>query len=84
MRGIAGRQAVVSGGAGGIGQAIVERLRAEGADVTILDLRAPGDCAGLTSAIQVDVADAQAVARELAARELRPDIAVNVAGIFEW
>src|SRR5258706_11350007 len=39
-RGLAGRVAVVTGGAGGIGRAVVERLDREGATVRVLDIAA--------------------------------------------
>jgi 3-oxoacyl-[acyl-carrier protein] reductase len=72
---LAGRAAIVTGGAQGIGAAIVERLRASGARVQIWDLDgSPG----------VDVSDAAAVEKAAASafRELgRIDVLVNNAGI---
>ncbi|HEX2199074.1 MAG TPA: SDR family NAD(P)-dependent oxidoreductase [Burkholderiales bacterium] len=71
----AGRTAVVTGGAAGIGAAIVQRLAASGAKVAVWDLQGKS---------RVDVADAASV--EAATREtLRSlggiDILVNNAGI---
>jgi NAD(P)-dependent dehydrogenase (short-subunit alcohol dehydrogenase family) len=71
----AGRNAIVTGGAQGIGAAIVQRLEASGARVMVWDLDASP---------RVDVADAQAVA-EAAARTVRElgriDVLINNAGI---
>lgn len=87
-----GRQAVVTGGAHGIGRAIVERLLRSGASVTVWDH--DGDAAAATSewlapigtvrALQVDVRDPAAVDR--AARATldaagRVDVLVTSAGI---
>ena len=85
-----GHVAVVTGGAQGIGQAVVERLAASGASVEIWDL--DGDLAaetadgigGTVSARTVDVTSADDVAR--AAREAEDehgpvDILVTSAGI---
>jgi 3-oxoacyl-[acyl-carrier protein] reductase len=72
----AGRSAVVTGGAQGIGAAIVERLQHAGARVAVWDLEGVGT--------RVDVADASAVeaATRSALRALgRIDILVNNAGI---
>ena len=75
MADLDGQTAIVTGGAQGIGAAIVERLRASGARVQIWDLdAAPG----------VDVSDARSVriATDTALQELgRIDVLVNNAGI---
>jgi NAD(P)-dependent dehydrogenase (short-subunit alcohol dehydrogenase family) len=71
----AGRTAVVTGGAQGIGAAIVERLRTSGARVVIWDL---------DGTPKVDVSDAASVdaALKAALRELgKIDVLVNNAGI---
>jgi 3-oxoacyl-[acyl-carrier protein] reductase len=86
----AGRAAVVTGGASGIGLVIAERLLAEGAAVTIWDIDAHAvsqACTRLGSrchGVLVDVADGEAVA-DAAARSAaamgRIDIAIVGAGI---
>src|SRR5512145_2483504 len=71
----AGRTAVVTGGAQGIGAAIVERLRSSGARVLIWDL---------DGSPKVDVGDAASIERALehALHELgKIDVLVNNAGI---
>ena len=85
-----GRKAVVTGGAQGIGRAIVERLIASGAQVTIWDRdralaeAAVAEIGGAVSLVRVDVTDWDAV-RSAAARSAaemgRIDILVNNAGI---
>src|SRR3989440_141569 len=67
----AGRTAVVTGGAQGIGAAIVKRLKASGADVVVWDL---------DGTPKVDVSDADSVAK--AAKALKKiDVLVNNAGV---
>lgn len=83
MRGITGQVVAVSGATGGIGLAVCERLREEGARVYALDLKVdPADEFG----IAVDVTDpaslASAVARILE-REGRVDGVVAAAGVVE-
>jgi 2-dehydro-3-deoxy-L-rhamnonate dehydrogenase (NAD+) len=89
---LAGRMAVVTGGAQGIGRAIVERLLASDARVAIWDRdRALGERAagelnaqGRIIALEVDVTDPQAVERardDTLAAFGRIDILVNNAGI---
>ncbi|PZQ64243.1 MAG: 2-hydroxycyclohexanecarboxyl-CoA dehydrogenase [Phenylobacterium zucineum] len=77
-----GRVALVTGGAKGIGAAIVETLAARGAKVVILDRDAVAAPSGVR-AFQVDVGDYQAVDQAVQATvaELgRLDIVVNNAG----
>ncbi len=95
MRALAGKRALVTGGASGIGRAIAAALAAEGAHVAIAD-RAPRDVSeavvasiqtsgGLAFSAQVDVADeAQVLALfEMAIPRLGGlDILVNNAGIL--
>src|SRR5947208_15445205 len=70
MRGLKGKSAVVTGGAAGIGAAIVDRFRAEGTRVVVFDLQ--GDPA-------VDITDYAAVQKAVAAAG-PVDILVNNAG----
>jgi len=87
-----GKVAVVTGGAQGIGLATARAFLAEGADVTIWDLKPAGALETLraespqaaVNASVVDVRDADAVkwaAGEIAVRTGRLDILVNNAGI---
>jgi 2-dehydro-3-deoxy-L-rhamnonate dehydrogenase (NAD+) len=69
-----GRTAVVTGGASGIGAAVVSRLRASGHTVAILDWKGDADV------IKVDVADQNACRRAVDAIG-NVDILVNSAGI---
>ena len=70
MRGLRGKTAIVTGGAAGIGAAIVERLREEGTRVIVLDLNGEPP---------VDITDYAAVEKAVGAAG-RVDILVNNAG----
>lgn len=83
-----GSVAVVTGGARGIGRAVVERLIHEGAKVAIWDLRGADEAAsafGLFAlGVSVDVSDEASVASaaEITRKKLGPiDIMVTAAGI---
>ncbi|MGR3500783.1 SDR family NAD(P)-dependent oxidoreductase [Pseudaestuariivita sp.] len=67
----AGKTAVITGGASGIGAGIASRLTAEGAKVIVWDLQGGGR--------QIDVTDADAVSAAM--EEDAPDILVCSAGI---
>ena len=70
MRGLKGKTAIVTGGAAGIGAAIVERFREEGTKVVIFDLNGEK---------KVDITDYEAVMKAVA--EAGPvDILINNAG----
>lgn len=82
VEGIAGRRAVVTGAAGGIGQAVVDALGAAGADVHGWDL-------GGDSVRAVDVADREAVvsAWKKVENDAGPvDLVVSAAGVLsdDW
>jgi len=82
MRGLRDKTAIVTGGAAGIGRAIVARFLAEGTRVAVYDLHAQDAPAG-TLALKVDVSDPAAVKAAVAETEatLGPiDILVNNAG----
>jgi 2-hydroxycyclohexanecarboxyl-CoA dehydrogenase len=70
MRGLKGKTAIVTGGAAGIGAAILERFRAEGAKVVSFDLKGEPP---------VDITDYAAVQKAVAAAG-PVDILVNNAG----
>jgi 2-dehydro-3-deoxy-L-rhamnonate dehydrogenase (NAD+) len=81
-----GRSAVVTGGASGIGRAVTERLKAEGASVSIWDRSGPpaGMDASQYRCVSLDLTDAAAVetaAKETAAAFGGIDILVCSAGV---
>jgi NAD(P)-dependent dehydrogenase (short-subunit alcohol dehydrogenase family) len=87
---VAGKTAVVTGGSGDLGAAVVRRLAEEGAVVANLDRQKPQEAWGLDLGVRVtdwvvDITDAADVASTVAgvvARLGRPDVLVNVAGIL--
>jgi NAD(P)-dependent dehydrogenase (short-subunit alcohol dehydrogenase family) len=90
MFSLAGRTAIVTGAATGIGQAIARRLADAGATVAVVDLNLPGaqkSAAALPNgafAVQADVADAASVGKAVDTVLLQTgqiDILVNNAGI---
>jgi acetoacetyl-CoA reductase/3-oxoacyl-[acyl-carrier protein] reductase len=81
-RPLAGRVAVVTGGAGAIGSAIVATLRDAGATAISLDLAPSADAATETVACDVrDDASVEAAIAAVAAAHGRLDIAIHAAGI---
>jgi 2-hydroxycyclohexanecarboxyl-CoA dehydrogenase len=70
MRGLKGRSAIVTGGAAGIGAAIVQRFKDEGVRVTVFDIH---------SSSPVDITDYESV-RSAVAQAGPVDILVNNAG----
>jgi NAD(P)-dependent dehydrogenase (short-subunit alcohol dehydrogenase family) len=89
MRGLAGKRVLVTGGAGGIGQAAAARFLEEGARVMLLDRdevglgRVAGELEGVGT-LQVDVSDPEDVARAFLALDEQwggLDVLINNAGI---
>ncbi|MEW5862511.1 MAG: glucose 1-dehydrogenase [Pseudomonadota bacterium] len=77
MRGLKGKTAIVTGGAAGIGAAIVSRFLEEGTRVVVFDLNAPPHKEAVF--LRTDITDYEAVKRSVA--EAGPaDILVNNAG----
>ncbi len=70
MKGLKGKTAIVTGGAAGLGAAIVERFKAEGTKVVVFDLK---------GSPSVDITDYEAVKNAVAAAGA-VDILVNNAG----
>jgi NAD(P)-dependent dehydrogenase (short-subunit alcohol dehydrogenase family) len=76
--GLAGKVALVTGGASGIGAATVEMLRAQGATVVAADLAA-GD--GIEALDVIDDGAVGALVASVVDRHGRLDLAANVAGV---
>ena len=90
MKGLAGKRVVVTGGASGIGAAIVERFLEEGSRVAVIDVDAAAGRAlrekhpGLAGVLGADVSDPAAVERTFAELDRvlgGLDVAINNAGI---
>jgi NAD(P)-dependent dehydrogenase (short-subunit alcohol dehydrogenase family) len=85
---LAGKVAIVTGGAQGIGRAIAQRLATEGARVAIADVRGADEAAGVLPdgvAVKADVASEADVARLAATVEAQCggiDVLVNNAGLY--
>ena len=92
-RSIAGRVAIVTGAASGMGAATARLFAAEGAQVAVTDLDLPSceklaaECGNGARAYALDVADKQAIAgtvAQIAADFGRIDILVNNAGVSSF
>jgi meso-butanediol dehydrogenase / (S,S)-butanediol dehydrogenase / diacetyl reductase len=90
MRGLSGKRVLVTGGASGIGAAIVARFLEEGARVAVIDRNAAANRAlvqthpGLAGVIEADVSDAAALAGAFGKLDGLfggLDVAINNAGI---
>lgn len=90
MRGLKGKNVVITGGASGIGKATVERFLEEDCVVVVIDSDGDGcralkdEYPALTSEIVADVSDASAVVaafRTLDRLLGQPDVLINNAGI---
>ncbi|MEU6411238.1 SDR family NAD(P)-dependent oxidoreductase [Microbispora sp. NPDC046933] len=87
MTRLAGRTALVTGAARGIGRAVAARLAAEGARVTACDVQADrlaaavAELSGEVEPLVADVADHAAMARLIGARPVPYDVVVNNAAV---
>ena len=73
-----GKHALLTGGASGIGAATLEKLQAQGARVTVLDL-AP--CEAADQALQVNMGDLASIDAALAQIDGPVDMLFNIAGV---
>jgi 3-oxoacyl-[acyl-carrier protein] reductase len=83
---LGGRVALVTGGANGIGKAIVERLVAEGASVALVDREPAPELFGPVTPFQFDLGETEGLAGlvEQVEASVGPlDVLVNDAGVFE-
>jgi NAD(P)-dependent dehydrogenase (short-subunit alcohol dehydrogenase family) len=90
MRGLSGKNVIVTGGASGIGQATAERFLEEGCSVCVLDRsvkareRVAGELPDLAGVLAADVSDlgqVQAAFAEAVDRMGTVDVVINNAGI---
>jgi meso-butanediol dehydrogenase/(S,S)-butanediol dehydrogenase/diacetyl reductase len=84
MARFAGKVAIVTGGAAGIGAATVARLASEGAQVMIADIQSPSETSDTVAFIKTDVSSPKEIENLVAATHDkwgRIDILVNNAGI---
>ncbi|NYV74948.1 SDR family NAD(P)-dependent oxidoreductase [Streptomyces sp. UH6] len=84
---VAGKVAIVTGGSGDLGAAVVRMLHAHGATVANLDRAAPAENWGTDAVADwtLDITDAAQVAstvRQVTERFGAPDVLVNAAGIL--
>jgi NAD(P)-dependent dehydrogenase (short-subunit alcohol dehydrogenase family) len=86
MTQLAGRTALVTGGANGIGRAIVARFVADGARVALVDREPASDLDDAVTAFRFDLAETErldALFDEVEAAVGPLDVLVNDAGIYE-
>lgn len=78
------RVALVTGGSSGIGRAVTERLLEDGYEVVNADIKAPAACLPGETYVQVDLSDAAATRRMIAALTAEREVPylVNNAGII--
>ena len=83
---LSGRTAMVTGGANGIGRAIVERFVADGATVAAVDVEAVPDLGPAVVGIEFDLSSTarlEELVEEVESRVGPLDVLVNNAGIYE-